>query len=90
VPVDHIKSSALQSTSGAHHFTRMEAGGKVEFALDALFNITEHVPVDGDGGNEDSKSRLKRIRPRRSMVHSTLLLHVCKSRRGSLKDRGPA
>jgi hypothetical protein len=28
------------------------AGGKVEFALDALFNITEHVPVDGDCGWE--------------------------------------
>jgi hypothetical protein len=30
----------------------MEAGGKVEFALDAMFNITEHVPVDGDCGWE--------------------------------------
>jgi hypothetical protein len=48
--VDRIKRSALQSS---HHFTRMlEAGGKVEFALDALFNITDRVLVDGDCGWE--------------------------------------
>ncbi len=51
--VDRIKSSAMQSTRGTHHFTRMlEAGGKVEFVLDALFNFTEKVLVNGDCGWE--------------------------------------
>jgi hypothetical protein len=51
--VDRIKRSALQSTRGIHNFTRMlNAGGKVEFVLDALFYITEKVLVDGDCGWE--------------------------------------
>jgi hypothetical protein len=60
--VDRIQRSALQSTSGAHHFKRMlEAGGKVEFALDALFNITEKLLVAGDCGweYEDFKEQIK-------------------------------
>ncbi len=71
--VDRIKRSALQSS---HHFTRMlEAGGKVEFALDALFNITENALVGGDcgWGIRDSKIKLKLIRPHHSMVRTTLL-----------------
>jgi hypothetical protein len=48
--IDRIKSSASR---GTHRFARMlEAGGKVEFALDALFSITENVLVDGDCGWE--------------------------------------
>jgi hypothetical protein len=51
--VDSIKRSVSQSIHGGHNFTRMlEAGGKVEFALDALFNITEQVLVKGDCGWE--------------------------------------
>jgi hypothetical protein len=53
VPVDHIKRSAFAVYERKPPISLpMEAGGKVDFALDAMFNITEHVPVDGDCGWE--------------------------------------
>jgi hypothetical protein len=90
--VDRIKSSALQSTSGTHHFTRMlEAGGKVEFALDALFNITEKVLVDGDCGweYEDFKEQIE-AHPSTPLDGSfDIAFFMCVNRGGgSLQSRG--
>jgi hypothetical protein len=91
--VDRIKSSALQSTSGSQHFTRMmEAGGKVEFALDALFHITEKVLVDGDCGweYETFKDQIE-AHPSTPLDGSfDIAFFMCVNRGGgSLQDRGP-
>jgi hypothetical protein len=91
--VDRIKSSAMLSTSGAHHFTRMlEAGGKVEFALDALFNITEKVLVDGDCGweYENFKAPIE-AHPSTPLDGSfDIGFFMCVNRGGgSLQSRGP-
>jgi hypothetical protein len=71
----------------------MEAGGKVEFALDALFNITEHVLVDGDCGweYEDFKEQIE-AHPSTPLDGSfDIAFCMCVNRGGgSLEDRGPA
>jgi hypothetical protein len=90
VPTVHrIKRSA----SGTQNFTRMlEAGGKVEFALDALFNITEHVLVDGDCGweYETFKEQIE-SHPSTPLDSSfEIAFFMCINRGGgSLEDRGP-
>jgi hypothetical protein len=67
--VDRIKSSASQAVNETHHFARMlQAGGKVEFALDALFNITENGLVD----DEDFKDQIEAHRPHRLISRLTL------------------
>jgi hypothetical protein len=91
--VDRIKRNALQSTSGAHNFKRMlEAGGKVEFALDALFNITEKVLIDGDCGWEYESFREQiEAHPSTPLDGSfDIAFFMCINQGGgSLEDRGP-
>jgi hypothetical protein len=88
--VDRIKSSALQSTQ---HFTRMlAAGGKVEFALDALLNMTETVLIDGDGvwEYEVFKDQVE-AHPSTPLDGSfDIAFFMCVNRGGgSLQSRGP-
>jgi hypothetical protein len=91
--VDHIKSSALQSTRGAQHFTRMlDAGGKVEFALDALFYITEKVRVDGDYGwqYENYRDQIEAFPSTPLDGSFDIAFFMCVNRGGgSLQSRGP-
>jgi hypothetical protein len=91
--VDRIKSSAMRSTSGSRHFTRMlEAGGKVEFALDALFNITEKVLVNGDCGWEYEvfKEQIEAYPSTPLDGSFDIAFFMCVNRGGgSLEDRGP-
>ena len=71
----------------------LEAGGKVEFALDALFNKTEHVLVDGDCGWEydDFKEQIE-AHPSTPLDGSfDIAFFMCVNRGGgSLQSRGRA
>jgi hypothetical protein len=94
--VDRIKSSAsLQSTRGTHDFTRMlEAGGRVEFALDALFYIDEYlaekVLVNGDCGWEYEVFKDQIEAHPSTPFDGSFDIFMCVDRGGgSLEDRGP-